>query len=184
MSDVALTPRAEEALSCAPAVVPVIELREVVKTYAIGEIEVRALRGVSLTVERGDFVAIMGASGSGKSTLMNIVGCLDVPDRGLVLARRRRRTAARRGRAVARAEPQDRLRVPELQPDRPHHGVRERRAAARPTWAWARASGASGRRPHSSRSGSAIAPQHVPSELSGGQQQRVAIARRWSRTPR
>jgi putative ABC transport system ATP-binding protein len=66
----------------ARAVPPVIELRNVVKTYQMGTIEVPALRGISLTVERGDFVAIMGASGSGKSTMMNIIGCLDVPTRG------------------------------------------------------------------------------------------------------
>jgi putative ABC transport system ATP-binding protein len=61
---------------------PVIELRNIIKIYQMGAIEVQALRGISLTVERGDFVAIMGASGSGKSTMMNIIGCLDVPSRG------------------------------------------------------------------------------------------------------
>ena len=61
---------------------PVIALRRVVKTYAMGDVEVHALRGVSFLVERGDFVAVMGASGSGKSTMMNILGCLDVPTRG------------------------------------------------------------------------------------------------------
>ena len=63
---------------------PVIELHEVWKIYQMGEVEVQALRGISMTIKQGEFVAIMGPSGSGKSTCVNMVGCLDVPSKGTV----------------------------------------------------------------------------------------------------
>src|SRR5688500_2656142 len=74
--------RAERAMDA-----PLIELREVRRVYGRGEAEVRALDGVDLVIESGEFVAVMGASGSGKSTCMNLLGCLDAPTGGEYLFR-------------------------------------------------------------------------------------------------
>src|SRR5580658_1923983 len=76
------TAPAAEPLQTRANAKPVIRLENVHKTYDLGEIQVQALRGVSLEVYEGEFVAVMGPSGSGKSTIMNILGCLDRPTKG------------------------------------------------------------------------------------------------------
>ena len=64
---------------------PLIELRDIEKTYDLGEVQVRALRGATLMIEQGEYISLMGPSGSGKSTLMNTLGCLDRPTKGSYL---------------------------------------------------------------------------------------------------
>ncbi|HET9957325.1 MAG TPA: ABC transporter ATP-binding protein [Polyangiaceae bacterium] len=153
-----------------------IELRQVRKIYGSGESEVRALAGVDLDVQRGEFVAIMGASGSGKSTCMNILGCLDRPSSGhyalsgvavedlggdgLTLLRRHYIGFVFQGfNLLSRTSALENVELP-LVYRRIARGERRRRALET-----LRLVGLSDR------------ADHTPQELSGGQQQRVAIAR-------
>jgi len=155
---------------------PVIEITNLVKTYGTGRIQVTALAGVDLLVERGDFVAIMGASGSGKSTLMNVIGCLDAPTRGRYLldgvdvrgledaelAEIRNQKIGFVFQSFNLVPRTSALHNVELPLVYAHVKPKERRDRA---FASLRAVGLSDR------------AEHLPSELSGGQQQRVAIAR-------
>jgi putative ABC transport system ATP-binding protein len=155
---------------------PVIELERIDRTYQLGEIAVRALRGISLTIERGDYVAIMGSSGSGKSTLMNILGCLDAPTAGIY---RLNGTAVGSADEDALADLRNREIGFVFQS---FNLIPRTRAVANVELPLAYAG--LGRRERRRRAlqalddvGLSSRVEHLPSELSGGQQQRVAIAR-------
>ena len=150
--------------------------RGVSKIYRTGSIEVRALDRVDLQIHRGEMIAIMGHSGSGKSTMMNILGCLDAPTEGSYRLDGVDVGSAARHAAGPDPQPQDRVRVPVVQPAPADHA----RCA---TWScrWStpgQRRGGPGRMAALEQVGSgATGPRHLPNELSGGQQQRVAIAR-------
>ena len=154
----------------------VIDVRDVRKTYQMGDIAVHALQGVSLRIERGEYVAIMGSSGSGKSTLMNILGCLDIPTSGRYLID---------GVDVSQMDEDD---LSDLRNRKigfvfqSFNLIPRTRALANVELplAYAGVSRAERRRAAMAaldEVGLADRVGHVPSELSGGQQQRVAIAR-------
>jgi putative ABC transport system ATP-binding protein len=155
---------------------PVIDVREVTKVYELGQIRVPALRDVSLRIEEGDFVAIMGSSGSGKSTLMHILGCLDIPTSGRYLID---------GMDAGKMDEDD---LADLRNRKIGFVFQSFNLVARTSalvnvelpLAYAGLRGAA-RRERAERAlrsvGMLARKQHQPSELSGGQQQRVAVAR-------
>ena len=128
-------------------------------------------------MKKGEFVAVTGPSGSGKTTFLNVAGLLETFDSGSYRLDGEDVSRLDDDARSQRAQPQDRLHLPELQPDpRPERVRQRRRAAALSAHAGGRAPRAHQRR-RSTSSGSARACKHLPSQLSGGQQQRVAIAR-------
>ena len=157
---------------------PVVQIENITKTYSNGEVEVHAVRGISLNVQRGEFVAIMGSSGSGKSTLMNILGCLDRPTSGRylldgvdtsVLDRNERADLRNRKlgfifqgfNLLSRTTALENVELPMLYSAERLSSAERRQRALRAL----EIVGLSDR------------AEHLPNQLSGGQQQRVAIAR-------
>jgi len=155
---------------------PIIELRGITKTFGQGAAAFQALKGVDLTIERGDFVAVMGPSGSGKSTTMNILGCLDTPTTGVFrflgtevqsLTRDQRSLLRRKYlgfvfqgfNLLARTSAVENVELPLIYRGQSKEARRE--AALKSL----------------DRVGLVPWADHTPAELSGGQQQRVAIAR-------
>jgi len=163
----------------------VVQLRDIRKTYRNGDLEVHAVRGISLDIQPGEFVAIMGASGSGKSTLMNTLGCLDRPSGGSYVLDgidvsgldREARADLRNQKLgfvfqgfnlLARTSALENVELPMLySPQRVPASEMRRRALAALAIV-----------------GLAERADHLPSQLSGGQQQRVAIARALVNQPR
>jgi putative ABC transport system ATP-binding protein len=160
----------------APALLPLIELHGLTKTYGTGDAAFQALKGIDLTIHRGEFVAIMGPSGSGKSTLMNVLGCLDIATTGtyryegiaVEALNADQRSLLRRYalgfifqgfNLLARTSAQDNVELPLL-----YRGISRQERHGKALAALTSV-------------GLATKMRSVPGELSGGQQQRVAIAR-------
>ena len=163
---------------------PVISVRNLTKTYVVGEVKVHALRGVSLDIEAGEFLAVTGPSGSGKSTFMHILGCLDRPTSGQYFLESRdvaqfskNELAAVRNHKIgfvfqgfnllARTTSLENVELPLL------YNGRSGRASTRHKRAMAALESV----------GMKARSHHYPNQLSGGQQQRVAIARALINTP-
>src|SRR6266576_3410769 len=155
---------------------PVIELENIHKTYTMGDVSVHALRGVSLRIREGEFVAIMGVSGSGKSTTMNIIGCLDRPTKGSYILD---------GQDVSQMSKDERADIRSRKIGFVFQGFNllSRTSALENVELPMLYAGISGAQRHERAMQSLAAvglagrEQNHPSQLSGGQQQRVAVAR-------